>query len=190
MNTYSFVLLIRGTDILDERYADALFEAGCDDALFGERSAVRYADFDREGPSLAHAVSSAIQAIETAVPGARVVRVEPDDFVTLAGIARRVGRSRESVRLLSEGLRGPGKFPEPVSWIDGKQSIWQWADVAAWFESALGKRVPEAEFADFLAAMNAALELRWRSTRLSTDDEREEVARLLEADQQVLAAAS
>jgi hypothetical protein len=46
MKSYSFILLIRGADVLAEQHADALFEAGCGDALFGERGGVQFADFD------------------------------------------------------------------------------------------------------------------------------------------------
>jgi len=46
-----------------------------------------------------------------------VVRVEPDDLVSAAEIARRVGRSRESIRQLGGGLRGPGGFPAPLARI-------------------------------------------------------------------------
>src|SRR4051812_27948478 len=67
MNSYSFVLLIRGADVLAEQHADALFEAGCADALFGERGGSQFADFDREADSFARAIGSAIHDIESAV---------------------------------------------------------------------------------------------------------------------------
>jgi hypothetical protein len=188
MDTYSFTLLIRGTDVLADEHTDALFEAGCDDALFGERDGVQYADFDREGNTFAAAVGSAVADIETAVPGALVVRVQPDDLVTLTAIADRVGRSKESVRLLAAGYRGPGGFPAPVSWVAGKNRLWQWADVAEWFRSDLAGEVPAARSAAFIAALNGALEARWRASEISEREEREELAKVLKQDLDLVAA--
>lgn len=37
----------------DEAVADALFEGGCGDALFGQRDSIQYAELDRAAPSLA-----------------------------------------------------------------------------------------------------------------------------------------
>jgi hypothetical protein len=187
MNTHSFILLIHGTDVLDERYADVLYEAGCSDAMFGEREGVQYADFDREAPSFAEAVGSAIVAIESAVPGAIVVRVEPDDLISLTGIAERTGRTKESVRLLAAGQRGPGGFPAPAAWISGKQKIWRWADVAAWFRDEMSEQVPGGASSAFTAALNGALETRWRASQVSESDERAVVRRVLEQDLELVA---
>lgn len=71
---------------------------------------MRYAEFDREGDTLADAILSAIADAES-VPGIRVLRIEPDDFVTAAEIAERLGRSRESVRLLANGNAAPATSP-------------------------------------------------------------------------------
>jgi hypothetical protein len=189
MDTYSFILLVRGADILAEEHADALFEAGCGDALFGERDGVQYADFDREADSFAHAVGSAIHAIEDTVPGAKVVRVEPDDVVTLTGIAARVDRTKESVRLLTIGRRGPGDFPAPLSWVAGKNALWQWSDVSEWFRTRLGEDLPASHSAAFVAALNGALEARWRLAEVREPDEREELARVLQEDLDLAVAA-
>jgi hypothetical protein len=188
METYSFTVLIRGADVLAEEHADALFEAGCDDALFGEREGLQYADFEREAPSFAKAVSTAIAAIEMTVPGAMVVRVEPDDIVTLTAIAERVGRSKESVRLLAAGERGPGDFPAPVAWVAGKNRLWQWAEVAAWFSSMLDESPPSGRSASFIAALNGALQAKWRMADLVEQEEREEVAKVLKQDLELVAA--
>lgn len=45
--------------------------------------------------------------------GLYVVRIEPDDLVTMATIAKRSGLSREYIRLLSAGERGPEASPLP-----------------------------------------------------------------------------
>ncbi len=153
MSTYRFTLMIDG-DV--EEHLDELFDAGCDDASFGEVDGIRFADFSRDAAGLAEAVSSAIAAIE-GVDGLRVTRMAPDDLVTIAEIAQRLGRSRESVRLLVTGARGPGDFPSPVSHLRTRSRLWRWSDVAIW-AGHLGPE--EAAQARFLAAINAALELR------------------------------
>ena len=75
---YSFAVVIDGVDLTgpDSPHADALYEAGCDDALLTSSAGVQRAIFDREAASFAAAVASAITAIEASVPGARVVTVE------------------------------------------------------------------------------------------------------------------
>lgn len=75
---HSFAVVVGGVDLMgqDGRDADALLEAGCDDAVLTSDGGVQRALFDREAPSFAAAVASAIAAIEGAIPGARVVQVE------------------------------------------------------------------------------------------------------------------
>ncbi len=160
MAEHTFTLLVENADLLAEENLDALFEIGCDDATFGERGSVCYADFDREAPSFAEAVISGIQEIESAVAEARVVRVEPEEFVSLSSIAKRTGRSRESIRLLAEGRRGPGGFPTPERWVDARTTVWHWAEVAEWFENRLGEHVARADEAHVVAAINGLLEAR------------------------------
>jgi hypothetical protein len=66
----------------DSPHADALFAAGCDDALLTCENGVQRATFDREATSFADAVASAISAIEGAISGARVIcieRLSPDE---------------------------------------------------------------------------------------------------------------
>jgi hypothetical protein len=57
------------------RYEDALYEAGCDDALVAIVDGTMLIDFDREAPDYDRAVQSAIQNVERA--GGKVVAVEP-----------------------------------------------------------------------------------------------------------------
>jgi hypothetical protein len=156
-----FTLVIDGP-VKDDQIINALFEHGCDDATFGAVDGVGYADFHREAPNLADAVFSAIKDVES-VAGLTVLRVEPDDLVTLSEIAQRLGRTRESVRLLAAGERGGGEFPAPVSHLRSRNRLWRWSDVAAWAGVDGGQEVEQAQL---LAAMNAALELRNRSATL------------------------
>ena len=78
MQTYEFTLILSGVPELTDAVCDALFEAGCDDALVGQREGITFLDFGREAESAQAAISSAIAAVEGAGIGARVVRVEPD----------------------------------------------------------------------------------------------------------------
>lgn len=83
---HSFAVVINGVDLTSRGSpdADALYEAGCDDALLTSSSGVQRAIFDREAPSFAAAVASAIAAIETSIAGARVAAVERLDLADAA----------------------------------------------------------------------------------------------------------
>ena len=151
----------------DDEVFDALYEAGCGDGSFGWVDDVAHVDLDREAPTFLEAVTSAIRDVES-VPPIRVERVESDDLLTIADIARRLGRTRESVRLLVEGKRGKGGFPEPVLGT-GKWRFWRWAEVLAWLED-----FPESELERIrvVDAVNAALELRRRKAALPRSERR------------------
>jgi hypothetical protein len=161
MRTYRFTLYLEGPDVLTDENQDALFEAGCDDALFGERDGAQYAAFDRDAKSFGAALKSALTDITSAVEGLQVSRISPEDFVTLAAIAERAGLSREYVRLLANEGRGPGGFPAPVAYADHKTRLWHWVDVAEWLqENKKNKTELDVEGADLVLTMNAALTYR------------------------------
>jgi len=130
---HRFTLILADVSKIDEQLEDRVFEAGCDDALLAERDGVVYLDFDRSASSFEGALRSAMDDVESC--GMEVARVEPDDLVNQSQIADRVGRSRESIRLLISGARGPGTFPPPVSGVKGKMRIWNWSEVARWLAS-------------------------------------------------------
>jgi hypothetical protein len=111
----------------------------------------------RLAPSISDALSGSLAEAESSGEH-RVLRIEPDDLVTAAEIAERLGRSRESIRLLAAGERDPGGgFPLPVSHAASRQRLWRWSEVAKW----AGLLTPEeVERARYIAAVNAALELR------------------------------
>lgn len=155
MAEFEFVLVIDG-DVDDDRVIDAVADAGCDDATFGSVDGIGFGEFEREAPSFAEAVLSAIADVES-VAGLRVRRVEPDDLLTLSEIAERLGRSREGVRLLVAGERGAGDFPAPVSHLRSRFRLWRWTDVAAWAGSVSEE---ERARARVVALVNASLELR------------------------------
>jgi predicted DNA-binding transcriptional regulator AlpA len=78
--------------------------------------------------------------------------------VTLSEIAQRLARSRESVRLLASGERGPGDFPPPVSHLKARTRLWRWSEVAAW--AKCHDQSIDLSAATAIAAINAALTLR------------------------------
>jgi hypothetical protein len=74
--TYSFSLILAGVRELTVGMADALFEAGCDDATPASCEGVVSVDFDREADSLGDAIGSAVKDVERA--GYAVARVDVD----------------------------------------------------------------------------------------------------------------
>ena len=168
MSTFHFTLIIDGPDLQGKRLIDRLFEAGCDDATVGYSNGVQYVDFDREAEALDDAILSAVDDLET-LEGVEVIRIADAGLASLTDIATRVGRTRESVRLLVSGTRGPGKFPKPVTDPRSRYRLWRWSDVASWFNEYRGELPAIAD--EKLAAMyNAALEVRHGRRLLEPSD--------------------
>src|SRR6185312_14822579 len=67
--TYSFTLIYTGADDLTQGLCDALFEAGCDDALLGLRDGLITLDFDREAATYQEALQSAIRNVDESGTG-------------------------------------------------------------------------------------------------------------------------
>jgi hypothetical protein len=169
--TYSFTLYLSGADVLSDENMDALYEAGLGDAAFGERDGAQFAAFDRQADGFGSALKSAVSDLTSAIDGLEVVRLAPEEFVTLAAIAERAGISREYVRLLANQERGPGGFPPPVGYADQKTRLWHWADVAEWLqENQKSKTDLDTEGADLVVVMNAALSYRQHVTHLGKAD--------------------
>ena len=73
--SHVFTVQIGGVDPARDDYVDALYEAGCDDAVVAVVDGAVYLDFNREAPSFDEAVESAKRDVERA--GARVIQVMP-----------------------------------------------------------------------------------------------------------------
>lgn len=147
MTTHVFSVVLDRVPTDDER--DALFAAGCDDAAFSMEQGLSIAEFDREAPTLADAIVSAVRDIESA--RLVVMRVRDEDLVTLADIGDRVGQSRESIRRYATGERGPGGFPPPVN--PGREGtvFYRWSEVAPWVREHLAVNVPDVAAALIVA---------------------------------------
>lgn len=187
MQKFEFTLLLSAPlSFPTDEQLDILFEAGCDDAMFGRTAGVAYADFVREAAGLPQAVMSAIRAIEQAIPGVRISRVEPDDYVTLTDISKRTGWSREYVRLLVIGKRGTGFFPPPLTRLgNARNRIWRWSEVSRWLADHHGAVVPGTSAYPFVAALNNVLELRDTIPALK-DNGCDEIAEILSKEQESL----
>jgi predicted DNA-binding transcriptional regulator AlpA len=150
---YSVSVLVDTIDLTD----DVL------DALFGELDEVVPSSSDgvvritgvvqaTDGESAAFDL---IEQIHGALPQAAAIRLD-QDLVSIPDIADRTGRSRESVRLLVDGKRGPGRFPSPVGTVGDSIRVWPWAVVLEWFRELLdhdlGERGVSPEAAAFVDA--------------------------------------
>lgn len=114
-----------------DKFVDALYEAGCDDATIGIGQHGRVAlNFTREAASAFDAVASAIADVKKAIPDARLVEATPD-LVGLTDIAEILGCSRQNIRKLVIGNKSV--FPSPVH--DGHSAIWHLAKVLPWFKA-------------------------------------------------------
>lgn len=109
----------------------------------------------------------AIKDVEMAAPDQRVVRILLDELVTGAQIAERTGRSREGIRTLIAGERGPGAFPTPRYTAPDGPAHWLWPEVLEWFEPQFGEKLENSAEARLVAALNGLLETRRQLASLS-----------------------
>ncbi|MGH2797422.1 MAG: hypothetical protein ACRDM0_07050 [Thermoleophilaceae bacterium] len=179
MNDYTFTLRflspIEDLDDLSIRLYDRIDDA----SLSGPDTDGSFLlEFDRRANGLPRALTSAISELRKVLPEAQILRVEEDDLATMADIAKRAGRSAESVRLLVNGKRGPGRFPPAAGRLDARTRVWRWSDAAEWFDEALGEPLPDTGDSAFLQAFNDALELSRLSGKLGSQ-QRRAVAKVL-----------
>ena len=160
MSNFQFTLIVEGPDLQEASLIDLLFDAGCDDATVGCAGGVQFVDFDREADAVGDAILSAIDDLEK-VRDVHVVCIADAGLVSLADIAARLDRTRESVRLLASGARGPGGFPKPVTDPRSRYRLWRWAEVAHWFKD-YQRGLPLFQDDEVKALYNAALEFRHR----------------------------
>ena len=130
MRSFEFTIIAHGVDTSDDLFVDRFFEAGCDDALVTVIKGTVALDFTREAKNFSHAVTSAIRDVRAA--GARVVRIEPDPYVSISDIAERTGLTRQAISLFASGQRGPGDFPAPRLRVTTDSPLWDWLSVARW----------------------------------------------------------
>ena len=86
MKTYTFTLIISGVAEIAPELADALYSATKGDIELNQRDGVVYLEFERTASALREAVTDAIQEVEGANVGVRVVRVESEAANVIAKI--------------------------------------------------------------------------------------------------------
>jgi hypothetical protein len=128
MTSHQFRLLLDREPAEPE--IDAL-GAVCDDAGLSYGNGTGELDFDRDAPSFADAIFSAISDVERCT-GLRVTSVEADPLLSVLDIAERTGRTREAVRQAINGLRAR-RFPPPVNGPRARHRLWRWSEVAAFY---------------------------------------------------------
>ena len=151
----SFTFTVHLDRVPDDAEQDELFDAGLDDGnviIDGGRASVLVT---RPASSVEAALVEVLAEIRSV--GLDGVGIDNEDLVDLATIARRTGRSHESIRLLSLGRRWPGGFPAAVA-----PGVYSWGQVRVWFADQ-GTELPADAEADSLAA--ADLMLRARALR-------------------------
>ena len=149
----SFVFRVRLRDPLSNEDADRVFESVKEEVDVEEGPRGHLIGFEREAPSFLDAVLGSLSEIISL--GFEPVAVE-DELVSMADIAERTSRTRQSVSMLVSGQRGPGDFPRPASG-NVRSPLWHWADVASWFESTTGGRVTFEDRTRTIASINGAL---------------------------------
>lgn len=160
---YEFTLVLDGVDDNTPGLEDKLFEAGCDDALINFRNSTVYLDFDREASSIEDAVLSAIRAVEGCEIGAKVIRILPDDLVSISDIAKRLNKDRQLVSLWVKGERRQQgfPFPPPVLKLSEKSPMWRWYLVVKWLQDQNLIQDPSiVDYAKFVENLNAVLDER------------------------------
>ncbi len=140
MSDYEFTLTFSLSDAESdtEQYLDALFEAGCDDALIGIGQTGSIAlDFVREAESATTAVESAIENVKAAIPDAELIEVKPD-LVGLSDVAKILDCSRQNVR---KYMKTYIDFPKPVH--TGIASLWHLSDLATFYKFDVPQSIVE-----------------------------------------------
>ena len=149
----SFAFRIRLHDPLTDEDADRLYEAFDEEVAIEEGPKGHFVGFEREAASFLDAVLDAVTKVIDL--GFDPLAVE-DELVSMADIAERTGRSRQSVSMLVAGQRGPGGFPPPAAG-NVRSPLWHWADVASWFESTTAAEVSFEDRTRTIASINGAL---------------------------------
>lgn len=150
METYTVSVLLENVDLTDD-VLDAIFTKIEDVVPSSVDGAVKLtASIDAADDE--SAAFHLIDQIHSVLPQAAPVRLD-QDLVSIPDIAERSGRSRESVRLLVEGKRGPGQFPISVGTVGDAIRVWPWAVVLDWFRNALHEDLGERGVSPEVAAL-------------------------------------
>lgn len=170
MTTYWFDTEVGGPVTEDHIAAlgDVLSGAGGIDAIVQAGQGGGTVTFSRRADDAMQAVISAIEHVEAA--GMNVTGVT-EDRVVASDIAERAGVTPTTVRYWITGERGPGGFPPPKVRRQ-RASLYSWAEISAWLETAKLGEVDHAaaETAQACELVNAALIVRRGMAELPAHD--------------------
>lgn len=140
METFTVSVVLENVELTDE-VLDDLFGA-VEDVVPSSIDGVVKITAPVEASDDESAAFQLVDQIQAVLPHAVPVRLD-QDLVSISDIAERTDRSRESIRLLVDGKRGPGGFPSPVGTVGDAIRVWPWAVVTDWFHNALGEDLQE-----------------------------------------------
>jgi hypothetical protein len=134
METFSVRLVLAGPIAENSPVIGKIFDSL--DASVFVQCGVQYVAVFEDGDSAVSTAIAVITKLEAIDSSLSVVDVD-DDYVNISDMAVRVDRSRQGIRLLVEGLRGPGGFPRHRGVVGDGQKIWDWASVNEWFRKCM-----------------------------------------------------
>lgn len=140
MTEYEFTLTFTLPNAQNDpvQYLDALFDAGCDDAIVGTGiSDTISLEFNRDADSATNAVESAIHDVQVAIPGASLIEAKPD-MVGLTDISEILDCSRQNIRKYAVGY---SNFPRPA--ITGKFQLWHLWEIAKFDKFSIPETIIE-----------------------------------------------
>ncbi len=142
MFKFDFVLRFKlpVNDSDPEEYLDALFEAGCDDAIVGIGLPGCVAlNFCREASSAAEAIRSAIADVLSAIPGAQLLEIGPD-LVNITDMAELLSErvspiTRQAMRKYAFNQVAKALTPFPPAAVTSNTPLWHLHDALNWMVS-------------------------------------------------------
>ncbi len=138
--TFNVTLVVENLELTDDDL-DLLFDA-LPDALPANIVGLVTLASPIEAETAEAAAFSLIGIVTDLFPDAVPCRLD-QDLVSIPDIGSRTDRTRESIRLLVDGKRGPGSFPMPVGTVGDGIRVWPWAVVLDWFAEHMGEDLGE-----------------------------------------------
>lgn len=170
---HEFTLVLEGVNDNTPHLEDRLFEAGCSDALINFRNGTVYLDFSRQEQSFEAAIFSAIHAVENCGLDIKVIRILPDDLVSISDIAKRLNTDRQRVSQWVKGERRQhGKpFPPAILKLSEKSPLWRWYSVVQWlYDQKIIQDIKIIDNAKFIENLNVVLDERNSDLRKYRDE--------------------
>lgn len=156
-----------------EDHLDALFEAGCDDAIPGiGRKGYIALEFAREADSAKAALESANQSVDAAIPGATLQEVRPD-VVGATEIAALAKCSRQYVRKQLESI----ERSVPPVYCSSRHVLWHLSVLDQFLAEKTTLKIPHQVFEVSVVAMeaNTAIQKSFYAVHKGSEDTEEYV---------------